>query len=237
MTETPSISVLVSARKNSKYLAKFLFGYFERTADNDHTEILVMLNEHDTWNRDLVDFYKDSGHRVRFFYENERLGRAGLHVYFNTLLKSAGGEWVIYFCEDHFIVMDSWDSYVRAYILRHDLDPRKVWCLIPKFDNVGAMNQILSRGYINAIGDVGKHGWIDSYINDLNGTLPGNRVLRFDHEMFHDFTHDKPTPMSDEHCKGETGRGKLLPPYKSDEVRKLIAEDSKRIHAAMEKGL
>lgn len=231
----PSISVLVSARKNSKYLAKFLFGYFERTADLDHTEILVMLNEHDTWNDELVRHFKDD-HRVRFFRENERMGRAGLHVYFNTLLKNAGGEWVVYFCEDHFITMDSWDSYVRAYIARRGLDPRMVYCLVPKFDNCGAMNQILSRGYINAIGDLGKHGWIDSYINELNEEIPKSRVLKFDHEMFHDFTHDKPNPMSDEHSKGESGRGKLLPMFHAAEVKELIKQDAERIDKHIKRG-
>lgn len=229
------ISVLVAARRNSKYLSKFLFGYFERTHDLENTELLVMLNEHDDWNNELVTFFSSRG--VRFFRENKRLGRAGLHEYFNDLYKKADGDWIVYFCEDHFIIMDNWDAYVRNSIEKLELDSRKVWSLIPKFDNVGAMNQILSRGYCQALGGLlGRHGWIDSYINDLNAGIPADRVLRFDHEMFHDFTHDHPSPMSESHMQSvNTDRGNMLPAYDSERTKILIKEDQGKLIAYIER--
>lgn len=234
----PKISVLISARRNSKYLAKFMFGLYERTSDYTNVDIHIMLNEHDTWNRELIDFFSQpgGGPDINFYRENLQLGRAGLHEYFNLMVPHARGEWLIYFCEDHFIVMDNWDEYVRNVIAQLQLDPRKVWCLIPKFDNVGAMNQILSRGYVEALGGkLGRHGWIDSYVNDLNVAIP-DRVVRFDHEMFHDFTHDKPNPMSEAHVQSiSTEKGKHLPEYKSNINRRRIEVDQEQLLKAIEK--
>lgn len=238
------ISVLVSARKNSKYLAKFLFGYMQNTSDLNNIELLVMLNANDTWNLELMEYFLDSGHNIRFFTEDLGLGRGGLHEYFNILAKSSSGHWIVYFCEDHFISMPGWDSYVRNTIFDKKLDPRDIWCLIPKFDNVGAMNQIISRGYYNAMGEtLGRHGNIDSYINDVNlgafGIDPDrksddNRVVRFDDEMFHDFTHDKPNPLDDINTKTElSDEGKELPPYTSLIVQHWIKEDAKKIRSAL----
>lgn len=243
--KNPKISVLVSARNNSKYLSKFLFGYFRNTVDLDTIEILIMMNENDTWNDDLIAHFEKLG--VKFFREDYGLGRDGLHVYFNDLYKKAIGDWIIYFCEDHFINTLGWDMYVRKVISggsrsqkyetdkRKPLDPGKPYCLIPKFDNCGAMNQILSRGYCEAIGGVvGKHGWIDSYINDVNKIAFGDRsemVIRFEDEMFHDFTHDTPSPMDQEHYKATNGSvpsGEQLdlPKYDSEEVKKQISSDA-----------
>lgn len=230
----PTISVLVAARKNSKYLAKFLFGYFARTALVDQTEILVMGSSDDSWNEELRWHFED---RVKFYGENKGLGRAGLHVYLNELLEHAHGDWIIYFCEDHFITMPDWDMLVRKIIVDRGLDHREPWCIIPKFDNCGAMNQIVSRGWLNAVGDLGKHGWIDSYINDVNAQAFGDisgRVIRMDDELFHDFTHDDPSPMSDAHMQSITSEeGKKLPPYGDDLVKELVRQDADKLKAAL----
>lgn len=221
------ITVLVSARKNSKYLGKFLEGYRLRTSLGSNIECLVMLNDEDTWNDELVQNYKNSQnlmgipekkHPLKFFREDLGLGRGGLHVYFNNLLENSTGDWFIYFCEDHFIVMDNWDEYIRAVIsgrmVQGDspgksfpLDPNELWVLVPKFDNCGAMNHVVSKGFIDAMaGKIGNHGWIDSYINDLMRPFE-DRVIRFDLDMFHDFTHDKPEPMDPIHLKARVGEG------------------------------
>lgn len=223
------LSVLVSARRNSKYLAKFLFGLCNRTYNIENIETLVMLNEHDTWNDDLIVMFRDIP-GFSFHRENMRLGRAGLHEYFNELAKHATGDWLIYFCEDHFITMDKWDLYILKTIKERNLDPTDVWCIIPKFDNCGAMNQIISRGYYNALGEkVGRHGWIDSYLNDVNQAIP-DRIVRLDEETFHDFTHDQPNPMSDAHCQSiSTKKGDLLPKYDSYINRQHIEEDKQKL--------
>lgn len=225
----PGLSVLVSARRNSKYLAKFLMGLCQYTHDLGSVEVLVMLNEHDSWNNELeYNFSQIPG--FYFYRENMQLGRAGLHEYFNELAKHATADWLIYFCEDHFINKPLWDKYIFDQIDERKLDPADVWCIIPKFDNCGAMNQIISRGYYNALGRVvGRHGWIDSYLNDVNVAIP-DRIVRLDNETFHDFTHDQPNPMSDAHCQSiSTKRGDSLPKYDSHINRQNIEEDKQKL--------
>lgn len=234
------ISALVAARKNSKYLAKFLFGATQYTENKFDTEFLVMASEQDTWNRELFDYFQGQP-GLDFFFEDRGLGRAGLHVYFNDLLEHATGDWIVYFCEDHFInppvvgeleaPSHYWDTIVRRTIAEKNLDPRRPWVIVPKFDNAGTMNHIVSRGFVDLMGGVlGRHGWIDSYINDvLGGSGRGryhDRVILLNEEIFHDFTHDHPSPMSDAHLQSVTSdAGLLLPKYDSDEVRQLIAAD------------
>jgi hypothetical protein len=232
----PKISVLVAARKDSKYLAKFLFGYFERTDDTTNTEILVMLNKHDTWNAELV---KQFDGRVRFFYEDYRLGRSGLHIYFNDLLKHATGDWIVYFCEDHFIIYDGWDNRIRSEVIKRNADPHKAYVIVPVFDNAGAMNHIVSRGFVDTLGGLGKHGWIDSYINGvmhrLFKDLPNERLIKnIDDPLFHDFTHDHPNPMDAGANQSPVNEdGKKLPKFDTDEVRELVQQDADKLKNAI----
>lgn len=246
------ISILVAARKNSKYLAKFLIGYFERTGQTDNVEILVMLNEGDTWNEDLTSYF--SGF-VKFYREDLGLGRAGLHTYFNTLLEHATGDWIIYFCEDHYIIRQDWDIVVRQMIAgelrnhtdygdakKHEmgrLDPNGVWLLVPSFDNAGPMNHIVSRGYVNALGGVlARHGNLDSYINALALRIGRDHVIRFDtaDALFHDFTHDDPNPMSDAAMQSVISEaGKALPAYNSPQMEAWIDQDVTKLREALEK--
>lgn len=254
MNTKPRLSVLISARKNSKYLGKFLFGYFANTSRPDHAEVLVMLNQGDTWNAELVQLFSAPPYNVQFFYEDYQLGRAGLHIYFNDLYKQSRGDWLIYFCEDHFITKPGWDQYIydmvagevkvqteMGAVLKHEfgmLNPAEPWCIVPKFDNAGAMNQILSRGYCEAIGDViGRHGWIDSYINDLNTRAWGahpQRVLRLDAPIFHDFTHDHPNPMDDAHLQSVVGPAAgELPKHNSTEYWAIVEADVNKLKGAV----
>lgn len=246
------LSILISARKDSKYLAKFLFGLFQNTDDFSSVEVLVMLNEGDTWNAELVNYFraddhKDQNYYVKFFRENYGLGRHGLHIYFNDLLKYATGEWIIYFCEDHFIHRGGWDTYLRRFIAgaageanrsdrKFPLDPSEPWVIVPKFDNAGAMNHIVSRGFVEALGGVlGNHGWIDSYINDLTFRAWGDhpkRVLRMDLELFHDFTHDHPNPMDVGRQQSKPGDdGSKLPKHESPEYWAAVESDKTKLIA------
>lgn len=249
---TPKISILVAVRKNSKYLAKFIFGYFANTEYPEEHEVLIMLNKHDTWNQELVEFLepiKSRGFPVfNFYYEDMQLGRAGLHKYFNELAKQATGDWMIYFCEDHFIIptiaMDGrpykhpWDLYFMNKITELQLDFKDVYILVPKFDNVGAMNHMVSRGYYNAMGFViGRHGWIDSYINDVAFAAWGHkagRMIRFDNETFHDFSHDHPNPMDDAHLQSVvSAEGKQLPKHGSKAYWHAVNLDARKLNKSL----
>ncbi len=233
------ISVLVSARKDSKYLAKFMLGFFENTLDEDNTEVLVMMNKNDTWNDELVRFYSRRG--VKFFREDWGLGRYGLHTYYNELLKHATGDWIVYFCDDHFINKAGWDIYVHKVILGEELqgdsknkpfplDPARPWVVVPKFDNCGAMNHIVSRGFVEAMdGSIGGHGWIDTYINELIEPFNKQISIRLDNEVFHDFTHDSPSPFDEVHTQTDNSEGKKLPKVHSGEYHQTMHADRKKL--------
>lgn len=252
--EHQTITVLISARKNSKYLAKFIFGLIANSKSLARMDIRIVLNEHDTWNRELQSYFEaytlPTGDRpFTFFRENLRLGRAGLHEYFNLMLvDNPPGDWTIYFCEDHFINVKNWDQQVRDLISgklesgdsrgkAFPLNPNDVWVLVPKFDNCGSMNHIVSRGFIDALGGVvGNHGWIDSYINDLMMPFRHTNIIRMDEELFHDFTHDRPSPMDDSHLQGEVSeKGKAMPKFDSDVTRHRIADDKIKLERAIAK--
>lgn len=240
------IAVLISSRKNSKYLAKFLFGLFKNTNDIGQIDVLVMMNAGDTWNQELVEHFELAPYNVRFFTEDYQLGRHGLHVYYNDLIKQTRADWLIYFCDDHFVTEEDWDIYVRACIAgnvrsgdsmakEYPLNPAEPWVLVPKFDNCGAMNHLVSRGFINALGGViGNHGWIDSYINDLMRPFP-DRVIRMDDVLFHDFTHDVPTPMDEANTVAPiSDLAKKLPEYGGGRYERLIVEDRQKIKNVVE---
>lgn len=245
------LSVLIASRKNSKYLAKFLMGLIRNTHSLSQIEILVIMNEHDTWNKELVHFFEhgfgpDNQHHVRFFYEDLRLGRAGLHEYFNILTKNATGDWLVYFCDDHFIDTWAWDlaiyHTISGNLIHGDsagknfpLNPAAPYIIVPQFDNCGAMNHIVSRGFINALdGRIGNHGWIDSYINDLAAATWRKHdlahIIRMDKPIFHDFTHDDPSPMSDAHMQSVlTPEADHLPKFQSEEYNKTIEHDAEKL--------
>lgn len=202
MNSMPTISLLVVSRKNSKYLAKFLFGLLRRT-DMTGVEVLCMLNEADDWNDDLVHFFSQFPF-IKFFREDKKMGRYGLHEYFSELYSHATGEWIVYFCDDHFIILDEWQDDLRTTIKARKLDYKEPHVIVPRFDNVGTMNHILSRGLIDALdGRMGQSGWIDTYFNEVSRFLPKERIHKIDEVYFHDFTHDNPQPMSEEHSIGE----------------------------------
>jgi hypothetical protein len=241
----PMITVLVTARKNSKYLAKFLMNLIAKTNDWRLLDVKVMVNYDDTWNEELALVMRDH-FEIEFWGENSNLGRHGIARFFNSMLPDACGDWIVYFCDDHSVIKQGWDSEVLDYIhgrkgggdsenLTFPLNPNEPWVIVPKFDNAGSMNHIVSRGYVKAMGSViGNHGWIDSYINDLMSDFT-NRVIRMEDPIFHDFTHDVPSPMSDEHTKITLSEEvKSLPEYNSEEYHKQLDRDKLRIKQALE---
>lgn len=202
------IQSLVSARKNSKYLAKFVFDYMQKTAHPDgSTPLAISIHYQDQWNASLLEFL-ETKRDMFVMYDSDNLGRYGLHKYFARLYSNLpSAEWYVYFCEDHNIVVNNWDSLIRAYIQDRSLNPELPYCIVPKFDNAGAMNHILSAGFLKSMEKpFGGTGWVDSYINEVNKHLPKENVIKIDDELFHDFTHDQPNMLDDIHTKVEVGQ-------------------------------
>lgn len=204
-----------------------------------------MMNEADIWNDEIVRLYEyidkvnllsPAGVSIDFYREDYSYGRAGLHQYFNDLYQKATGDWIIYFCEDHLIRYPHWDTYLLRQIEDRKLNPAQPWVLIPKFDNAGTMNHILSRGYCEAVGgSIGRHGWIDSYINEILVGLPRDRVIKnLDEELFHDFTHDLPNPMAEINTITDvSAKAKEFPVITAGTVKDMIVEDTAKINAVI----
>ncbi len=239
MNNKPYIQALVAARKDSKYLAKFLFSYLANTYDLENTPLGVMMSERDTWNKELIDHVSEIPN-LTFYREDRRLGRAGLHLYYEDMLKSAGStpEWTAYFCEDHYPNTANWDQIVRQAIEGRKLDPYKIYVIVPGWDNpgIGAMNHILSRGFVESLGHISKHGNLDSYINHVIEGLPADRIIHLG-EIFHDFTHDVPSQMDDSRTRVELGpEAATIPAWDTDEMRALIAADTAKLNQSIQEG-
>lgn len=238
MTDYRLVSLL-SSRKNSKFLAKFLCDYNERT---DRAPLSVVFHADDTWNQSLIKLFYDlnGGGRRGWEFTDEDLGmgRGGLHVYLRLALESwinadptRSYEWAAYFCEDHNVVMPGWDQCVLSHVDSLGLNPDEPHILVPRWDNTGAMSHILSRGFIKAMGSrLASHGNMDSYLNDIADKLPRGHVHMLP-VMFHDFTHDRPHMLDDAHTRVEVTRD--WPPYQSDTVQGRIAEDVADVSAVI----
>lgn len=203
------LSVIVSVRKNSKFISKLLHSFYKKTGLLSNIEILLMVNKHDTWNKDLFDYFEDIvlendlDHKwVRVFEEDYKYGRAGLHKYFEALLPHTTGEWVLYLCDDHDIAVEGWDQKIFDFINTQQLDHKKIYQIVPHCVNTGSVIHILSRGWIDTTHEIGKHPNVDSYLNYVAERLPSNRIWHIYDKLFIDYT-CMPEIMTPGHCKTE----------------------------------
>ena len=178
------LAVLCPSRPNSSLLAHYIVRYLYMTKDHANTELLVLLNSQDRWNTGLEDAFNG---RVRFFYEDLRLGRQGLHLYYKELLNYTNADWVALMCEDFDFVMGGWDDFIRQHTA--GINHEKPYVFYPKFTNTGSVCQVLSRGYINVVGNLlSEHCSIDSWINEVVEGSLGDRVISPDIKMLVDYT-------------------------------------------------
>ena len=178
------LAVLCPARPDSALLLHFIIRYLCMTKDHTNTELLVLMNQNDKWNEGIEQCF---GNRVRFFRENWKMGRHGLHLYYRDLIQYTTAEWVALMCEDFDFVMHGWDEFVVEHTKHYDF--MRPWIFYPRFTNTGSVCQILSRGYINAIGPLlSEHCSIDSWINDVVEGSIRDRAISPDVKMLVDYT-------------------------------------------------
>lgn len=231
---TPQLSVLIASRKNSKFLNKLLFSILTNST-SDSIEVLCMYSSEDTWNKELIQFFS-AFDDFSFHPESYGYGRQGLHVYFNELASHSQGNWLIYFCDDHSIIADGWDTYLLQSIEEKNIDYKKIYTISPSFDNTGAVNHVISRGYYNHMGDIGKYGNIDSYLNFVGEALPQDRHFYTERPLFHDYTVDT-NVLSTEHTELVSKSKKIFPGWDSVEVQNMIREDQDKIREGITCGL
>lgn len=219
------------ARRRSRFLSHFIFNFLNTTADLDNTELLVMASEDDDWNADLFKFFANHP-SIKFFFENEKLGKYGRHIFFNRLAKEATGEWLLHTCDDQIFILDGWDNYVRKYIKDNHIDSNKINFLIPRFDNTGFVDHFLSRGYLEQAGWIGGFGNIDSWINNVREGLSTDRTHLMEEKMMRDLTL-YPEIYSPEYLNCDISCGLELPKWEDPIIKNGIDLDIEKLNNAI----
>lgn len=231
------IAVLTLARRRSRFLSHFLFNYCTMTKDFENTKLFVMANAEDDYNKDIFTFFKlHPEYGVKFLFENSGLGVYGRHLYFNELASATDSDWLLHTCDDQMFIYENWDGFIRDYIISKNIDAAKVNVIIPKFSNMGAVDHMVSRGYINALGRLGGYGNIDSWINRLLAKLPQNRVFYPSRSIMYDFTPDAEI-YTPEYLAVDDTKGQLLPMWGSEEVEKDLILEGNKLLEAIKNGL
>lgn len=224
ISKNPMISLLLTMRKNSKFFPKFMAGFLTHTKNFNNVELLIMASEHDTWNEDLFELWKD---KITVFREDWKVGKNGRHYFYNELAKSAKGDWLWHMCDDHYL-LDGYDEYLVNYINESGLDSKLPMVIVPRVENSGSIAHIISRGWYEKTGRIGMHGNIDSYLNEVISKLENRIDFHPDKPILWDYTTD-PTIMTSEHTK--TAVTNNLPVYdlNSPETKRFIDEDIGRL--------
>lgn len=225
------LSLMLTIRKNSKFFSKFLIGFLSNTKDFSNVELLILANKDDTWNQDLFRY-----HKLNVIYEDMKCGKNGRHYFYNELAKHAKGDWLWHMCDDHYLSYYGYDEYLTNYIKEKQLDSAKIHMIVPRVENSGSIAHILSRGYYEAVGRIGFHGNIDSYLNRVSDhIIDQNRIHHPDAPILIDYTVD-PTIMTPEHCKVELTNDYPVYDFGSVETTKAIQADAYKIHEALKEG-
>lgn len=232
------ISLLMTARKDSKFMAKFIMTYLVHTRHLEEVELLIMTPRGE-WNKELFAFlskYKIPN-PIILAEDNGDLGRGSSHLFYELLGKEAKGDWLWYVCDDHYL-FDGYDEYISNYIKEYQLDSKKINIIVPMVSNSGRISHILSRKYFNTVG-VAQHGNVDSYINNtleyLEVFIGKEEVEKIEHfppePIMSDFSQDKdimnPVNAPAQDLVYEAKK------FKSQDNKNKIKEDAEKIYKAI----
>lgn len=229
------ISLLLTCRKDSKFLAKFIMAYMINTTNFNNVELLVLTPPGGTWNKEILEYFSLN---VKVFDDNTGLGRGGSHVFYNMLAEKATGGWLWYLCDDHYLY-PRYDEYIKNFIGQAGLLDTEVNVIAPRVDNSGRISHIISRKVYDTIG-FGPQGNVDSCLNDtiehlevFIGKERHDQILHLPQEpLLHDFSLDKDLFKSDPF---DAEYEKAL--FKSKPIRDAIASNAKKLFDVMREGL
>lgn len=220
------ISILLTVRKNSKFFAKWLIAYLKHTKDFNNIELLILANEEDTWNQDYFDYFK-----LNVLREDFRCGKNGRHIFYNYLAERSHGDWLWHMCDDHYL-LDGYDQYLTNYIKEKNIDGNKINLIVPRVENYGSVSHLISRGWFKTVG-MGKHGNIDSYINEVTDKIIYNHVIFHpDTPVLKDFTAE-PNIMTPEHSETPIDPEHRFYDFTSEHMKNLINEDARLLYEAI----
>jgi hypothetical protein len=232
------ISMLAPARPESKFLTHLVLAFLNKTKNFDDTELLIMPAKRNKWNDDMMQYISRHEPSVKFIDEPEELGQRGHHVYMNELLKHAKGDWISNFCDDMDILLRDWDEVLRDFIRSKQLDPDKCWMLIPRFIVSGAVEHVLSRGWVDITGHNFMYPNGDSWLNGVMDATPEefrqNRRLEIPNVMFEDFSHEPEYfPLFG---TGEKGKTASREDWLGEEIQSAIKADAAKLWEAYHNG-
>lgn len=241
MKKDITISVIVPARPNSKFLAHFILSFLEQTEDKINTDLHILASEKDEWNKHLFKYFRDN-HQINFYYEDYGLGQRGHHIYLNELSEKSKGDWVLALCDDMDIVSYGWDTYIRGIITNKNLDPIKIYQIVPAFKNAGAVEHILSRGWLEVTGRWANYPNADSWLNTITGSLPDEireeRRFQATTPFFEDYSvYGRFMNLMNTEVPGVSKKGEVEnPSWESPEVLNEIGAEVEKIVNAIRKG-
>ena len=225
------ITIMLAIRKNSKMFAKWLIAYIKHTRNFANIELLILANEEDTWNQDFFSYYN-----LHVLRENYNAGPKARHIFYNQMAKEAKGDWLWHMCDDHYL-LDGYDEYLVNYIEEKKILSESVNIIVPMVENSGSISHILSRGYYNAVGRIGYHGNIDSYLNDVHEQMVYRERLYYPEKpVMIDFTVDQ-TIMTPEHT--QTGPQNInieFHDFTSDFTKAEISKDARKLYETIKGG-
>jgi hypothetical protein len=225
------LSLLLTCRQDSKFLAKFVTTFIAHTKMPERVELLIFLDPKDKWNKELLEVFKD---KVKVIPDTTEMHRGRSNLFYNELAKHATGEWLWYVCDDHFL-FNGYDEYICNYIQENKIDSNKINVIAPMVENSGRISHILSKKFVDTIG-FGQHGNVDSYIND---TLEYLSVFAGEGKL----PYVPPQPiMSDFSLDKELMKAKNKPGYdpiqaiqmfRSELMRNNIKDDARKLYEVM----
>lgn len=234
------LSLLVPVRADSKFLGHFLAAYVAKTKDKENTQLIIFLGELDTWNRDLLNVLAfNNRHNILLMKDEIQAGQSGHHIYLNTMLPQATGDWIGHTCDDIPIIMDGWDNHIRNFITENYIDHNKIHQLIPGMYEPGANIHFLSRAYIDTVGKMAGYPNTDSWNNTVLDQIPyeirNGRRWDIPGKIFRDYTRDR------DFCSalnyGLYARKRINNPnWESKEVQNLIKEEGHKLLQAIQNG-
>lgn len=199
---TPRISVLIDATgEGSLYLSRAIEGLLTRTNTKRlTTEILVMVNEEDDWNRETIEFFQAYMKTIEFLIgyapvlEFVRIPAnkdpfLGDGYVINQLAKLSRGEWILPMRASQVIRTAQWDERLIALVEDSKANSASPYSI--KMDVQGVPEQAtgvlfaVSRGWYDSLGSVVKHAIAEDYIAMLLDELgrPSRTIFLDDIEI------------------------------------------------------
>ena len=164
MDKRPLVSILIPVGFAYDGIKECLESLIKNTKDFQRIEVLIKLDQGDKKNLEIVQSFQDRL-PIKIVIMDGRGGYADLHLYTNTLAKSAQGEFIWWWSDEVRILTPDWDEIIEKECIsqigglaKFDFDVKPVG---------GAKYPMLSHKWIEITGRWCNHPSIDSWVNTV----------------------------------------------------------------------